>query len=123
MTLAIHAAYLLLLAVTAGLSGTWTGTITTDEGASSPAYLKIVQDGSNISGEVGPSEKSTHPLEDAVLTGSRLAFSTHYTDPDSKEAVTWTFNMTVEGDEMHGKAEGHRGESVWYMTMKVARQK
>ncbi len=123
MVLAAQAAYLLILAFAAGLSGTWTGTITTDEGASNPAYLKIVQDGSGISGEVGPSEKSTHPVENAVMLGNKLSFSAHYTDPDSKEPVTWTFDMTVAGDEMHGKAEGHRGESVWYMNMKVARQK
>ena len=123
MGLATQAVCLLMVFFAAGLSGTWTGTITTDEGASSPAYLKLVQDGSSISGEVGPSEKSTHPVENAVMIGNKLSFSAHYTDPDSKEPVTWSFNMTVAGDEMHGKAEGQRGESVWYMTMKVVRQK
>lgn len=123
MGLSTQVVCLLMVFFAAGLNGAWTGTITTDEGASSPAYLKLVQNGRSISGEVGPSEKSTHPVENAVLIGNKLSFSAHYTDPDSKVPVTWNFNMTVAGDEMHSKAEGHRGESVWYMTMKVVRQR
>lgn len=109
------------------LTGAWTGEIKVQnpDGTSNttPAYIELKQEGSGITGKVGPSSDSVHPIENATLDHNRLTFSTHYTAPDSQEVVRWTFKLRVIGDEMTGTAQGERSNDTWNVEINVTRRK
>ena len=128
-TIKLVLAVVATLLPTAGgsLSGIWTGplSIRQDDGSLAErggAYLQLQQQGKNITGSVGPSSSNTHPVEKASFTLGELKFSTHYIDPDSKETVNWSFDLTVDGDSMHGTGTGSRGDDSWTVELKLRRQ-
>jgi hypothetical protein len=108
------------------LTGTWSGTIAQKHddgtyGEDASAWLQLKQDGSTITGSVGPSSASAHPIENVFLTGDALSFSTRLVDPESKENMTWAFDLKVKDKTMEGMVKAERGENHWEMRMKVAR--
>jgi hypothetical protein len=110
----------------ANLTGTWTGNIAQKQddgtyGENFSAWLQLRQEGGNITGSVGPSSSNTHPIEGVYLTGDKLAFSTHFTDPETKATVTWAFDMQVKDKTMEGTVKANRGEHAWEMRMSVIR--
>ena len=108
------------------LTGTWNGTIAqkNDDGTygeDSSAWLQLQQDGGKITGSVGPSSTNSHAIENVFLTGDALSFSTRLTDPESKEEMTWKFDMKLKDKIMEGTVQASRGEHHWEMRMKVTR--
>jgi hypothetical protein len=110
------------------LAGTWTGSIgerqndgTLAERGS--AYLQLQEQADRITGSVGPSSNNAHAIEKASFSGDELTFSTHYTDPESNEPVTWSFDLRVSGDSMEGTGTGSRGDHSWTVEVKLSRRK
>ena len=116
-----------LLTLAAGLTGTWTGSISErqndgtleDRGS---AFLQLNQENGAITGRVGPSSESAHAIEKAVFSGDELKFTTHYSDPGSGETVNWSFDLRVKGSSMEGVGTGSRGDHSWTVEMKLSRR-
>ena len=119
--------FAILWTMAAGLTGTWTGNIS--ERASDgtvaergSAFLQLDQQDNAISGRVGPSSDNAHPIEKAVLNGDELKFVTHYSDPESRETVNWSFELKVKGNSMEGVGTGSRGDHSWTVEIKLSRR-
>ena len=109
-------------------TGTWAGTIAQKNddgtyGANASAWLQLQHDGAKISGRVGPSSDNSHPIENAYLAGDKLTFSTHLVDPESKEEMTWIFDLTVKDGSLEGVVKARRGEHSWEMRTSMSRIK
>jgi hypothetical protein len=116
-----------LWALTGGLTGTWTGSISErqDDGTVAErgsAFLQLKQENGAITGRVGPSSESAHAIEKAVLSGDELKFATHYSDPESGETVNWSFDLRIKSDSMEGVGTGSRGDHSWTVEMKLSRR-
>ena len=100
---------LLALAICAGavaaagdLTGKWNGTseITAPDGRvlSRPALLDLVQNGSRLTGNMGPDEQRMQPLQNAKVEGNALTFDSPMgPDRTAKVALTIVDDKTMEG--------------------------
>jgi len=90
-------------AVAAGdLNGKWKGTseIAVSEGRviTRPALLDLVQNGSNVTGKMGPDEQRMSPVQNAKLEGDVLTFDTPLgPDRTAKVALNVLDDKTMEG--------------------------
>ena len=117
----------ILWTMAAGLTGTWTGSISERESDGTvaergSAFLQLDQQDNAITGRVGPSSDAAHPIEKAVLSGNALKFATHYPDPQSGETVNWWFDLKVNGNSMEGVGTGSRGDHSWTVEVKLSRR-
>ena len=101
-------------AVAAGdLTGKWKGTteIAAPDGRvmSRPALMDLVQNGSNVTGKMGPDEQRMQPVQNAKLEGTAFTFDSP-TGPDRTAKVALT---VVDDKTMEGTVEGtmHTGDA------------
>jgi hypothetical protein len=90
-------------AVAAGdLTGKWNGTaeIAAPDGraVSRPALLALVQNGTSLTGKMGPDEQRMQPVQNAKLEGNALTFDSPMgPDRTAKAALTIVDEKTMEG--------------------------
>lgn len=86
----------------ADVTGAWTVTITTPDGKiTGKAVLK--QDGDRVTGQIGPSEDATIPIE-GVLTARKLTLKTN--PRPGRTAAFETCELTVGDQKMEGTIHG-----------------
>jgi hypothetical protein len=93
---------LFLLATQANVSGTWSGDMTADTGASAQIEFHLKQTGDQITGTAGPTG-AVEPIYDATIQGDHLTFSVGR-DPKP----VWKFDLIVSNKQMQGRGEGKR---------------
>ena len=84
----------------AGLSGKWKGTMEfqTPQGARrNPVYMDLKQEGTSVSGFLGPNEQEPHQVKKGRLDGNRLTF---IMTPEGQDISA---DLTVDGDSMTGE--------------------
>jgi hypothetical protein len=101
--LLLAGAALFLLAAPVNVSGTWSGNMTADTGATVDVQFQLKQVGDDITGAAGP-KGAVEPIYDATIQGDHLKFSVGH-DPKP----VWNFDLTVSTKEMQGRGEGKRG--------------
>lgn len=84
------------------VTGKWSGTLQMDgENDAEPAYSIFKQDGSKLSGSVGPNEYEQDPFEGGKLDGDKLTFDV----PQGQNGEgSIHFEMQAKGDQMTGRA-------------------
>lgn len=90
-----------VLAVTANVTGTWTGTVDVGNGGGNPTIpmsLILKQDGNELSGTAGD-ESHRFPIEKAAIDGDSIKFNIT-TGP-----TVLSFDLHQKGDEMKGTAK------------------
>jgi hypothetical protein len=105
------------------VSGSWTGAITGQDGGNGRIRLVLKQAGDQISGTAGPSDKQNPPqIYDGKLQGTRISFAADDTD-ESGIKLVYRFDLTVMGDRIDGKANGHSGDRSWTLNVSATRDK
>jgi hypothetical protein len=105
------------------VSGSWAGEISSQDGGKGTVRLVLKQAGEQISGTAGPADKQTPPqIHDAKLQANHLTFVADDSD-DSGLKLTYHFDLTVTGDQIHGKADGRSGDRSWTMDISLTREK
>jgi len=94
---------LCLLAAPVNVSGTWSGNMTADTGATVDIEFQLKQVGDEVTGAAGPAG-AVERIYDATIQGDHLKFSVGQ-DPNP----VWKFDLTVSNKEMQGRGEGKRG--------------
>lgn len=104
----------------ADLTGKWTGTFTTDQGADSKASTAIInlkQDGVKLTGTAGPNEERLSELKGTV-EGNKVRFEVQR---PSGEPIT--FELRLDGDRMTGSAKGNDNGEQRHAKVDVTRSK
>jgi hypothetical protein len=103
---------LALSAAAADITGKWSGSfnITGPGGESkeSDALLELKQNGSEITGTVGPNENERHTIAKGTIVGEKITLETAgETGPVIK------FELVLEGEHIKGSASGeHDGQKL-----------
>jgi hypothetical protein len=111
------ACFLLLLglalsAAAADITGTWSGSfnMTRPDGESkeSEALLVLKQNGSEITGSVGPNENERHTIAKGKIEGDKITLETA-----EGEGPAIKFELVLEGDHIKGDASAsHEGQTM-----------
>jgi hypothetical protein len=110
-------------ASSADISGTWLGEIKGQDGGKGTVRFVLVQSGSQISGTAGPSDSQTPPrVYNAKLDGDHFICSADDTDANGL-SLTYNFDLTIDGDQMTGKAHGHSQGRYWTLDISISRQR
>ena len=114
----VLACFLLLLglalsAAAADITGTWSGSFNITgpggETKESDALLVLKQNGSEITGTVGPNEDQRHPIAKGKIEGNKITLET--AGGDDHPAIK--FELVLEGDHIKGDASGsHDGQTM-----------
>jgi hypothetical protein len=106
------------------LTGAWTGEVRGQEGGTGKVRFMLQQEGDRISGTAGPVDKQNPGhIYDAKLDGDHLTFSSDDTDESTGLSLTYHFDLTVEKDQMKGKAHGRSGDRSWTLDIAMTREK
>jgi len=97
----------------ADVAGKWSGSLKDDAGHSFPWYLNLQQDGTRISGKMGPQkEEDQRSIVDGAIEGSTLHFRAPGGDGSGTEFVTVELHIgdgdlsgTLEGKDRTGQAK------------------
>jgi hypothetical protein len=110
-----HILLLTLAAVSlmaADATGTWTGTFTPDGQEPGPAHLVLKQEGTKVTGTVGPNADEQHEIQNGKAEGGRVTFEVEGPNARMK------FELKQEGEAIKGDiSREHDGE---IQTAKVA---
>ncbi len=93
-----------LAAYAANVTGKWSGSFidTTDgQAKNDTAYMLLTQNGSNITGSVGPSADHQLPIKTGTIDGNKVKLEVV---PPGDPAII--FELTLDGDRMTGDAHG-----------------
>jgi hypothetical protein len=91
-------------------TGTWTWSMTGQNGQTRESTLKLKKEGDKITGTVSGRQNDT-PIEDVKLTGNELSFKVVREFNGNK--MTAKYNGKIDGDTIKGKVEatGRDGEA------------
>jgi len=113
----VFACFLLLLglalsAAAADITGNWSGTFNITgpggETKESEALLVLKQNGSEITGTVGPNEDERHTIAKGKIEGDKITLVT-----TGDEGPVITFDLVLEGGHIKGDASGsHEGQTM-----------
>ncbi|HMC60180.1 MAG TPA: hypothetical protein VKJ01_13385 [Candidatus Solibacter sp.] len=113
----VFACFLLLLglalsAAAADITGNWSGSfnITRPDGETkeAEALLVLKQNGSEITGSVGPNENERHPIAKGKIEGDKITLETAEGDGPAIK-----FELVLEGDHIKGGATAeHDGQTM-----------
>ena len=117
--------YLLLAALTltslfAGdATGTWTGTLTPNDGEhhAGPAHLVLKQDGPKLTGTAGPNVGEQHPISNGKVDNDTVTF-----ELQTGESIM-RFSLKLEGDEIKGDVNREREGGTQTAKLAVKREK
>jgi len=106
----------------ADVTGKWSGSLKDDAGHSFPWYLNLQQDGTKISGKMGPEKDSDQrPIVDGGIEGTTLHFRAPGGDGSGTEFVT--VELHLGGDGLTGTLEGKdRTGKVQKYTLSLMRE-
>jgi hypothetical protein len=87
-------------AFAADVSGPWQGSLSGGSGAVG-TYVVFKTVGGQLTGTVGSDKNSQQqPIENAKTSGNKVSFRTTMHTPDRN--ITFDYDLTVDGDAMHG---------------------
>jgi hypothetical protein len=104
---------LALSAAAADITGNWSGSFNITgpggETKESGALLVLKQNGSEITGTVGPNEDQRHPIAKGKIEGDKITLE--IAEGDDHPAIK--FELVLEGDHIKGDASGsHDGQTM-----------
>ena len=103
---------LALSATAADITGKWSGSfnITRPDGESkeAEALLDLKQNGSEITGSVGPNESERYPIAKGKIEGNKITL-----ESAEGEGPAIKFDLVLEGDHIKGDASAsHEGQTI-----------
>jgi hypothetical protein len=103
---------LALSAAAADITGKWSGSfnITRPDGETkeAEAVLVLQQNGSEITGSVGPNESERYPIAKGKIDGDKITL-----ESAEGEGPAIKFNLVLEGDHIKGDASAsHEGQTM-----------
>ncbi len=106
------------------VSGNWAGELRGEDGGTGKVRITLLQNGEQISGTAGPVDRQDPPqIYDAKLEGNHLTFAADDADENAGATLTYSFDLIVDGNRMHGKAHGRSGGKAWTLDISVTREK
>lgn len=92
------------------VAGKWTGSFVMDSGGSDPhdstALLILKQEGSTVTGTVGPNESEQWPIKNGKVEGEKVTLEVQTDGP------LITFSLVLDGEHLRGDAHATKdGES------------
>jgi hypothetical protein len=114
---------LALSAAAADITGNWTGSFNITgpggETKESEALLMLKQNGSAITGTVGPNENQRHTIAKGTIEGSKITLET--AGEDGQPVIK--FNLVLEGEHIKGEAMGEHDGQIMKAKLDVTRVK
>jgi hypothetical protein len=86
----------------ADVTGSWSGTLTPDGRDAGPALLILKQEGTEVTGTVGPNENERHPISKGKVEKDTVAFEVETPGGVMK------FALKQKGDELAGAVTRER---------------
>jgi poly(3-hydroxyalkanoate) synthetase len=84
----------------ADLSGPWQGTLSGGRGTVG-TYVVLQTKAGQLSGTIGPDKNNQQqPIENARTSGNKVSFRSTMHTPD--RTITFDYDLTLDGDAMHG---------------------
>ena len=106
-----------------GVSGSWIGEISGQDGGKGSIRFVLKQAGGQVLGTAGPSDKQKPPqIYDGILQGNHLSFAADDIDEDGLKLI-YHFDLTVAEDRIVGKAQGRSGDRWWTLDVSMTRDK
>ena len=109
------------------IAGIWTGQLIDHNAENgkighSPIYLQLQRDDSAIKGVTGPDAGNAFPIQSAELNGDKLHY-TAVTPAQNGVTVSWSFDLTISGDQMSGTGHAVRNDQhTWDVEVNLARK-
>jgi len=103
--------------VAAYVTGTWTGTFTSDGDEPGPAYLVLKQEGAKLTGTAGPRAEEQIEIQNGKVEDGKLTFEV------ANNKATMKFVLKLEGDEIKGDVSRERDGQVQTAKLAVMRNK
>jgi hypothetical protein len=122
----IFACFLLMLGITlsataADVNGKWSGTfnITGPDGETKEdtAFFVLKQNGSELTGTVGPHEEEQFPIQKGKIEGDKITL-----EATAKDAVI-KFELVLAGDHIKGDANGTQDGQTMKVKLDLTRVK
>jgi hypothetical protein len=123
MTKRIGVALLMVAASVFGadVSGGWQGTLN-GGGSSVGTYVVLKTIAGQLSGTVGPDKNNQQQrIENARISGDKVSFRSSMHTPDT--TVTFDYDLTLDGDAMHGTFTISNGKEQQKGTAEFKRSK
>jgi len=111
-----------LAALGADVTGKWSGSFKPtdgDSGHDDTAYMTLTQDGSKITGTVGPRAERQHPIRKGAIEGDKVTLEV--TPGDGPDVVY--FELVLDGDRLMGTARGEHDGHKLQAKVDVKREK
>lgn len=105
----------------ADVTGRWSGDFeVTFRGQTRPdsIHIELKQDGPTITGTAGPNSNRQWKVENGRLEGTKLTF-----DVPMPEGPVMKFDLAVDGERLHGKANAERDGEKMNVRVDVKRVK
>jgi preprotein translocase subunit SecD len=113
---------LALTAAAADVTGKWSGTfnITRPDGETkeAEALLDLKQNGSEITGSVGPNESERYPIAKGKIEGNKITL-----ESAEGEGPAIKFELVLEGDHIKGDASASREGQTMKAKLDLTRAK
>ena len=95
------------IALAADVAGPWQGTMT-GGGGTAYTYVILKTAGGQLTGTYGPDKSQQMPIENGKLAGNKVSFRSTMQFPG--QTVTFDYDLTVDGDAMHGTFTVNNGK-------------
>jgi hypothetical protein len=105
-----------MLAVDA--TGRWAGTLTPEGRDGHPALLLLKQEGTKLSGTVGPDEGERHDISNGKAEGGVLTF-----ESATESGIVMKFSLKQEGDQLSGTITRERDGQKTLAALALTREK
>jgi hypothetical protein len=101
-----------LAAFASDATGKWSGTFLIsgdgDETKTSTAYMDLKQDGTKITGTVGPNSEKQYAIKSGTIEDSAIRLQV-----EAEDGPTMSFDLKLDGDRITGNAKGeHDGHTM-----------
>lgn len=106
----------------ADVTGKWSGTYEMNrdgETRSAPAMAVLKQDGSTVTGTVGPNETQQYNIRIGTIDGNKVHLELEPTEGPHLVVL----ELTVDGDHLTGEAKGETEEGKFVAKLNLSRQK
>ncbi|MDQ2948986.1 MAG: hypothetical protein M3Y27_24100 [Acidobacteriota bacterium] len=102
------------------LSGKWTGTydvsVSDGDTMKGRVFMTLTQNGSEVSGKIGPDEQQQSPIAKGKIDGDRITFESQ------TEGPLMRFDLRLVDDHIRGEAVGDLQDTKIRAKVELARQ-
>ena len=101
----------------ADVNGTWTGTLTREDGEPGTAHLVLKQEVDKVTGTAGPNAGEQYAIDKGKAEAGKITFEI------PRENGTMRFVLTQEGDQLKGAVSMERNGELQKAELVVSRAK